>query len=324
MSRWPLSLGFAAGVVVTGIAVATLGTGIHLPPSGSSSLLPVSSVGAVTMDGSSSVTNETLSVSASGSGVLIQEFSVPDDGSELALDITITVEDTDRDEVAYLRTTNDSDVAHHLLVVGFREGEVDTLTVGSSIGDVGGVYAGAAGVEEGAGVDGVSRLKFTEYRSTSSQGDDLRLAVLFVRSNAKIDTELTWTGEVGDTDQTTHGDDSVLSLDVDDLGGGVAADIRPGPSMAIDTASKIRGNEILGYFLPSQGPGHARYAYQGPDHGRQEGSVTGFSDRMIPFHEPQAGSWFFELEGVFAREDDPRPVVLAGDLQGGIEHVSHR
>jgi hypothetical protein len=173
----------------------------------------------------------------------------------------------------------------------------------------------------GAGLDGASRVGATNWWEALSHGEDLQLAALFTRSQVQIKTRLEWTGDIGSTDVITHGNESVANLDVDDFHQGVGADVRPGPSFALDASAKLRSGEMLGYFVPSQGSGYADYRFTGPGQAGHDGAFVGSSDETFLYHGDQAGTWRFNLQAVFASNRDLRPVVLAGDLSGGIEEM---
>lgn len=266
-----------------------------------------------------STTTESLNTSGSGTGILVQEFSVPDSESHLDLDLELTTQDLDQNQDGGLRTTDDSDTTHHVLTTVLRDGVMSLSSEGSSTGDVGGVYVTIGGAEAGAGVDGLGHVKTINWKSAASEGEDLQLVVIYVRSEATLETEITWTGEVGTTSETTHGRGSVVSLGVDDFPTGVGVNARPGPSLALDTTSTLRADELLGYFNPDQGPGVAKYEYRGPGGAGDQGTIVGSGDDFFFLNGNQPGSWRFHLQAIYADETDLRPVLLVGDLDGNIE-----
>lgn len=263
-------------------------------------------------------TNEALNASATGTGIILQKFSVPDNGSELHLDLRVTARDAEKDGSSP-RRTNESDVGHHLMVAVLRNGVIDSYTIVSGTGDAGGAYLGSGRKEAGAGLDGISEGRFTDFDQVSSKGSDLQIAVLFVRSNVSVQTRLEWVGDAGHSEQVQRGRNSVASLDIDDFESGLGVSVRPGPSAALNLATRLRSDHMLGYLDPTQGPGYVEYSYDGPGKADGRDTVLGTKDRTVLFHRSQTGSWLVELEAVFAREDDPRPVVLVGDLNGVIE-----
>lgn len=267
---------------------------------------------------SASTPTASLNTSASGTGILVQEFSVPDSDSQLDLDIEITDQDLDDDEHAFLRATDDSDVAHHLLATITKDGVVTAATVASGRGDVGGVYARTGPGELGAGLDGGSWTRSTSFHSTSSQGADMKIAVVFVRSIVDVKTEIEWTGNTGTVGETTHGEDSVVSLDVDDFQSGSGLKARPGPSVAVDATSTFHADHMVGFFDPTQGPGYAEYSFDGPGQAPKADTVTGSAHQEFLLHRAEPGPWRFDLQAAYTR-DNPFPVLLAGDLEGGID-----
>lgn len=306
-----------AGTLLTAAILAGAIPGALLTSPHGSSPAPLNHA-AATAFGTQATTTEFVNTSGSGTGILIQEFSVPDSDSELDLDIELTTQDLDQNEDGGLRTTDDSDTTHHILTTVLRDGAIGLSSDGSSTGGVGGVYVTAAGAEAGAGVDGLGHVKTISWKSTGSAGEDLQLVVIYVRSKVTLETEITWTGEVGTVGDTTHGPGSVVSHGVDDFPTGVGVNARPGPSVALEATSTLQADDLLGYFNPSQGPGVANYRYQGPEGQGRDGTVAGLEEDLFFLNGDEPGSWRFHLQAVYADETDLRPVLLAGDLDGRI------
>jgi hypothetical protein len=311
----------ALAIVVAGtlVVIASWTAETSLFDSPPTEVLPTTS--ATQAGPATTTTTGYLNTSGSGTGIVIQEFAVPDKDSHLNLDIEITTRDTDQDGDAIVRPTTDSDYGHHTMFAVLRDGALGVHTLGSGSADAGGVYATATGNEAGAGIDGLGIVEVTEWRDVSSSGADLELVLLYVRSTVEIRTEIEWSGEVGTAGATTQGNDSVVSFDVDDLHTGVGIDARPGPSAALGGTSVLQADDLLGYFDPSQGPGVVTYSYRGPSGTGEQGTLVGSSDERFILNSDRPSSWQFQLQGVIASESDPHPVVLAGDLSGGITEV---